>query len=125
MTIIGIGTDVVQIPRIEKILNNFGDKFLLRILHPKEYQKIKTIHPDLKSNYVAKRFAAKEAISKAIGSGIALGLKFKDIAIINDNLGKPVAHFEGSMMVKFAIYQIDISLSDDYPIAVAFVVISK
>lgn len=125
MAIIGIGTDIVQIPRIEKMLNRFGNKFLLKILHPKEYQKIKTIHPDLQSNYVARRFAAKEAISKAIGTGIALGLRFKDIAIINDDLGKPIVYFEEGLITKIGIYQIDVSLSDDYPIAIAFVVISR
>jgi len=123
--IIGIGTDIVQIPRIERILDKFGDVFLLRILHPKEYTKINTLKTEVKSNYLAKRFAAKEAISKALGSGISGGIRFKDIAIINDDMGKPIAYLEGNFAPKMSDYKIDVSLSDDYPIAVAFVVISK
>jgi holo-[acyl-carrier protein] synthase len=123
--IIGIGTDIVQIPRIERILSKFGDVFLLRILHPKEYTKINTLKTEAKSRYLAKRFAAKEAISKAIGSGIAGAVRFKDIAIINDEMGKPIVYLEPNLTTKIGECQIDISLSDDYPIAIAFAVISK
>jgi holo-[acyl-carrier protein] synthase len=123
--IIGIGTDIVQIPRIERILSKFGDVFLLRILHPKEYAKINTLKTGVKFAYLAKRFAAKEAISKAIGSGIAGAVRFKDIAIINDEMGKPIVYLESNLTTKIGECQIDISLSDDYPIAIAFAVISK
>lgn len=123
--IIGIGTDIVQIPRIIRILNKFGDVFLSRILHPKEYAKIKTLKTQTQAGYLAKRFAAKEALSKAIGSGISGGIRFKDIAIINNDKGKPTVFIEQNIIAKIGLCQIDVSLSDDYPIAIAFVVISK
>ena len=123
--IIGIGTDIVNINRIEKIINKFGEQFLLRILHPEEYQKLKAIEPKLQARFLARRFAGKEAIAKAIGSGINLGLRFKDIAIINDDLGKPIAKIYNRLLESMGNYKVNISLSDDYPVAMALVVLSR
>lgn len=120
--IIGIGTDIVQIPRIEKILAKYGHLFTKRILGDNELNKFRTLSQNKQALYIAKRFAAKESISKAIGSGIATGLAFKDIEILNDSLGKPYTKFAGN---KLKNLQIDISLSDDYPTALAFAVISR
>ncbi len=123
--IIGIGTDIVQISRIEQIFNKYGFAFLKRILHPVEIIKVDLLPIPEKINFLAKRFAGKEAISKAIGTGIASGLEFKDIIINNDQFGKP--YVDASYMkfkVKEDNFKIHISLADDYPSAIAFAVIS-
>lgn len=120
--IIGIGTDVVQIPRIERLLNLYQQRFIERILSPSEIQKLNISNKESFGNFLAKRFAAKEAFSKAIGSGIGRGLSFKDISVLNDDLGRPFIEISSN---KFNHLLIHLSISDDYPIAMAFVVISR
>lgn len=122
MVIIGIGTDVVQIPRIERLLNLYQQRFIERILSPSEIQKLNISNKESFGNFLAKRFAAKEAFSKAIGSGIGRGLSFKDISVLNDDLGRPFIEISSN---KFNHLLIHLSISDDYPIAMAFVVISR
>jgi holo-[acyl-carrier protein] synthase len=120
--IIGIGTDIVQIPRIEKILGKYADEFPNKILCLEEVSEYHKKASKDKIPFLAKRFAAKEAIAKAFGFGIGQQIKFHDIEISNDDLGKPCA------IVKNDIGQdknILLSISDDYPIAIAFAVISK
>ena len=85
MKILGIGVDVVQNKRIKSLIKN--KKFLSRTFGEKEI-KISQKFLD-KTNYFAKRFAAKEALAKSIGTGIRNNLNFKDIEILNDNIGKP------------------------------------
>lgn len=82
--LVGIGTDIVQIPRIEKILHLYPELFSKRILALKELRQL------------AKRFAAKEAVSKAFGVGIGQGINFKDIIILNDDLGKPLVNINSN-----------------------------
>lgn len=120
--IIGVGTDIVQIPRIERLLNLYQQRFIKKILSQSEIQKLTSLNKELHSNFLAKRFAAKEAFSKAIGSGIGRGLSFKDISILNDDLGRPFVEISSN---KFNHLLIHLSISDDYPIAMAFVVISR
>lgn len=115
--ILGIGTDVVQIPRIEAIFNKYGQKFVAKILSSAEQES-----GNITSSYLAKRFAGKEAVAKALGFGIGKSLRFNEISIINNIYGKPEV-----VITKYDIMKdikIDISLSDDYPIALAFVIIS-
>ena len=85
MNIYGIGTDIVNIDRIRKSLKN--KKFIERIFNKKEIQRCKLTLK--KSNCYAKRFAAKEAFSKALGTGIAQGINFNEIIILNEKNGKP------------------------------------
>ena len=85
MIIIGIGVDIVDNRRIKKIIKN--KKFIYRIFSKKEIIISKKIKD--KTNYFSKRFAAKESLSKAIGTGFRNGLNFKDISIVNDRYGKP------------------------------------
>lgn len=134
--ILGIGTDIISIDRIKKVYDEFGEKFLDRILSESEKIKLnqkKTI--DHKLSYIAKRYAAKEACVKALGSGFREGINWKDIEIISDDLSKPsiVIHnrakkrlekFLVNENVKFEQIKFDLSLSDDPPFAVAFVIIS-
>ena len=94
MKIFGIGTDIVNIKRMEKFLKRNGSRFKNRIFSKKEM-----IYCDKKKNpsaYYAKRFAAKEALTKALGTGIRKGINFKHIEIINDSLGKPSIQLKGS-----------------------------
>ncbi|MGI4775705.1 MAG: holo-ACP synthase [Janthinobacterium lividum] len=125
--IIGIGTDVVQIKRIEKIFKNYGDAFKRKILAKKELEKFDSLPSFKKINFLSKRFAAKEAICKAFGTGISAKLALKDISILNDKLGKPYVEIDEEKIKIITNYNnvmIHLSISDDYPVAIAFSVIS-
>ena len=128
MKIYGIGTDIVNIKRVEKSLKKNGNNFKKRIFSKKEI-----IYCEGKKNptsFYAKRFAAKEALSKALGTGIRKGINFKDIEILNDNLGKPSIFLKGNTAkflnkkIKSKKYSIHLSLTDDLPWAQATVIIS-
>ena len=123
--IVGIGTDIIQIPRIEKVLALYGERFIDRILSENEKKKLTTLNKYSYANFLAKRFAAKEAISKAFGVGIGSQLSFKDISIVNDHLGKPFVTIAANETLIPKFLNIYISLSDDYPTSIAFVIITK
>jgi len=127
--IIGIGTDLIDIRRIEKTLEKFGDRFIERVYAPEEIQKVKKrAHV---ANGYAMRYAAKEAASKALGTGFREGVFWRDL--VNDNLpsGKPTLTLRGGakdrldeLIPEGMTAQIDISLTDEYPMAHAIVIIS-
>ena len=128
MKILGIGTDIVNIKRMEKSLKRNGSKFKNKL-----FSKREIIYCDKKrypSAFYAKRFAAKEALTKALGTGIRKGINFKQIEIMNDKFGKPSILLKGSTnnflkkKVKNKKYNIYLSLSDDRPWAQATVIIS-
>ena len=128
MKIFGIGTDIVNVKRMKKSLKKNGDSFKKRI-----FSKEEIIYCEKRKNpssFYAKRFAAKEALSKALGTGIRKGINFKDIEILNDNFGKPSIQLKGSTAnflrkkIKNKKYSIYLSLSDDVPWAQATVVVS-
>ena len=128
MKIFGIGTDIVNINRMEKSLKRYGRKFKNKIFSKKEI-----IYCEKKNNsgaFYAKRFAAKEALSKALGVGIRKGISFKNIEISNDIYGKPYIKLWGATddylkkKIKNKKYNIHLSLSDDKPWAQATVIIS-
>ena len=128
MKIFGIGTDIVNIKRIDKILKKKNSNFKNKIFSSREI-----IYCDNKKNpssYYAKRFAAKEAFTKALGTGINKGISLKNIEIFNDSLGKPKIKLRGQVnnflkrKIKKRKYNIHISLSDDAPWAQATVIIS-
>ena len=128
MKIFGIGTDIVNIKRMQKILKINNNNFKKRI-----FSKNEIIYCDKKQNpssFYAKRFAAKEALSKALGTGIRRGINFKDIEILNDSFGKPSIKLNGSTAnylkkkINNKKYFIYLSLSDDLPWAQATVIIS-
>ena len=128
MKIFGIGTDIVNIKRMEKSLRRNGSKFKNRIFSKEEIAYCeKNKNPFA---FYAKRFAAKEALSKALGTGIRKGINFKNIIIFNDKLGKPSISLRGSTenflqkKIKTKKYSIHLSLSDDKPWAQATVIIS-
>ena len=128
MNIFGIGTDIVNVKRMEKSLRRNGDAFKKRI-----FSKNEIIYCERKKNpstFYAKRFAAKEALSKALGTGIRKDIKFKNIEIRNDSFGKPSIRLKGAVddylkkKIKGKKYNIHLSLSDDIPWAQATVIIS-
>ena len=128
MKIFGIGTDIVNIKRMEKSLRKNNKTFKDRIFSKKEI-----IYCDKKKNpipYYAKRFAAKEALSKALGTGIRKGIDLKNIEICNNQQGKPSIKLKGNVntllknKIKNKKYYIYLSLSDDKPWAQATVIIS-
>lgn len=125
MKIIGIGTDIVNIERIKKIYQKFEKSFLDKNFHFKEKEQFEKLPSSKKLNYLAKRFAAKEAVAKALGCGIGDKISFRDIAILNNELGAPFVLIEKDIINEINEYNIHISLSDDDPFAVAFIVISR
>ena len=120
--IFGICTDIVQVKRIADSLERHGDKFAERILSADE---LKTYHKaENGARYLAKRFAAKEATSKAMGTGFRDGITLKQISVTNDDKGKPVLSFSGlaeEFMEENNIIESHISLADEQEYAVAFV----
>jgi len=128
MKILGIGTDIVNIKRINKSLKLHNNKFKKRIFSSNEINYCE--RKKNSSSFYAKRFAAKEAVGKALGTGISNGFDFKNIEIFNDKLGKPFIKLKGNALltlkrkVNNKKFQIDLSLSDDSPWAQATVIIS-
>ena len=126
MKIFGIGTDIVRISRIKKSLKK--KLFLHRLFNKKEISKCNKIKNS--ENCFAKRFAAKEAFSKALGTGIAKGINFNEILILNEKNGKPFIKLLNTTKknvedkIKKRKYKISLSLSDEKDYAVAFVTIS-
>jgi holo-[acyl-carrier protein] synthase len=120
----GIGTDVVAIERIARTLERFGARFVNRILTPEERTRFE--RTQAKASHLAKRFAAKEAFSKAIGTGIHSPFRWHSVAVSRDARGKPglVASTEmAEYLVKRGVTASHVSLTDDAGIAVAFVVL--
>ena len=127
MKILGIGVDVVNNKRIRALVNN--RHFISRTFGPKELKlSEKKIN---KTNYFAKRFAAKEALSKSIGTGFRKDLNFKDIEILNDKLGKPfffkTKKIDRIINKKFKTkkYNLFLSISDEKDYSVAFSIIQR
>jgi holo-[acyl-carrier protein] synthase len=124
--IYGIGTDIVEVSRIEESLARFGDAFAQRILTEQEwlsFQQSKT-----QARFLAKRFAAKEAFAKALGTGLRDPATFQNIGVAHDDLGKPVLDLSQALQAfldKKGIVQQHLSISDEKALAAAFVVLEK
>lgn len=128
--ILGIGSDLVDIRRIEKTLERFGDRFIERCYTDVERERAER-HPKERASSYAKRFAAKEACSKALGTGVNEGVFWRDMGVINLKSGQPSMHLTGGAAERLAkmtpqgrVPCIHISLTDDYPLALGFVMIS-
>tara|TARA_B100000949_G_C14187697_1_gene410356 strand:- start:379 stop:774 length:396 start_codon:yes stop_codon:yes gene_type:complete len=128
MRIFGIGTDIVNIKRMEHSLKKHGFSFKNRIFSKKEISYCEKKKNS--SSFYAKRFAAKEAFTKALGTGIRKGVNLKNIEITNNVYGKPLIRLKGNLSrylkkrIKSSKYDIHLSLSDDKPWAQATVIIS-
>ncbi|PWE48868.1 holo-ACP synthase [Thioclava sp. NG1] len=126
--ILGIGTDLANIERIERTLERFGDRFRSRVFTEIEQRKAER-RKDVAGTY-AKRWAAKEACSKALGTGLRMGIAWKDMAVTNLPTGQPVMQVTGwaadrlkEMTPEGYEAVIHVTLTDDHPWAQAFVVI--
>jgi len=126
MPIVGIGTDIIRTSRIRRILSKFPDTFPQRILHDSEMQVLQKHHSP--AAFLSKRFAAKEAAAKALGTGIAKGVSFHDISVTNNELGQPILTFYAKTLEladKLGVKHTHISLSDEGEYAVAHVVLES
>ena len=117
--IIGIGCDIIKIARVKALIDRIGDKFLSRIYTTAEIATGLKLSKEKGYAYFAKRFAAKEAISKALGTGIGEAIAFLDIEIENAASGKPQARL---MPQRFADVTIHLSLADEKDYAIAYAV---
>jgi holo-[acyl-carrier protein] synthase len=127
--ILGIGNDLVDIRRIERTLARFGDRFLDRVFTPVERARSERRAGRVAS--YAKRFAAKEACSKALGTGFRRGVYWRDMGVVNLTSGKPTMTLTGGAARRLAeiippgmAAQIDVTLTDEPPIAQALVIIT-
>lgn len=122
--IIGIGTDIVEVQRIEDAITKYGDRFLNRIFTKTE-QEYCNLFNNTKYLHYAARFAAKESFSKAIGTGLTQGFKFTEIGIVNESSGKPIIELSGFLKEKWGIYKTHISLSHTNTNAIAYLIIEE
>jgi holo-[acyl-carrier protein] synthase len=124
--IFGIGTDIVEVSRIEDSLARFGDAFAQRILTEQEWLSFQQSRTQ--ARFLAKRFAAKEAFAKALGTGLREPATFQNIGVAHDDLGKPVLDLTPTLQAfldKKGIVQQHLSISDEKALAAAFVVLEK
>jgi len=127
MKILGIGTDIIQNKRVNRLIKN---KIFIKRTFGKDELKF-SIKFNNKTNYFAKRFAAKEAFAKSLGTGFRNDLNFKDIQILNDKLGKPYylisKKINNIIKKKFQIknYNLSLSISDEKDYSIAFTILQK
>ena len=127
--ILGIGSDLIDIRRVEKVIAKHGERFLSRIFT--DVERAKAERRKLGVETYAKRFAAKEACSKALGTGIRQGVWWRDMGVINLPGGRPSMRLTGGALKRLEAMtppgheaRIDLSITDEYPMAQAFVIIS-
>lgn len=130
--ILGIGNDLTNISRIESTLERFGERFLARIYTPVERAKAerRKAVPQVYAATLAKRFAAKEACSKALGTGFRRGIFWRDIGVVNASSGQPTILLSGGAAERLAamtppghVARVHLTMTDDYPWADAQVII--
>ena len=127
--ILGIGSDIIDIRRIEKTLERYGDRFIQRVFTPVEQQRSEK-RKERAASY-AKRYAAKEACSKALGTGFRSGTFWRDLGVVNLPSGRPTlaltggakAHLDRMTPEGYEV-RIDLTITDEYPLAQAFVIIT-
>lgn len=127
--IIGIGSDLIDIRRVEKTLERFGDRFVERIFTDVERRKSEARR--MRAASYAKRFAAKEACSKALGTGLRRGVFWRDMGVVNLRGGQPTMALTGGALIRLTEITpegmepvIHLTITDDHPLAQAFVIIS-
>jgi holo-[acyl-carrier protein] synthase len=129
--ILGIGNDLIDIRRIEKTLERFGDRFLDRVFTEAERAKAERRAGSLRAATYAKRYAAKEAAAKALGTGFRAGVFWRDIGVENMASGQPTLCLTNGAAERLAqmvpagmVARIDLTMTDEYPMAEAVVIIS-
>ncbi|MCB1854676.1 MAG: holo-ACP synthase [Pseudomonadales bacterium] len=122
---IAVGTDILRVGRIEAVLERLGDRFVERILTPAERQEYRLSRQP--ARLLAKRFAAKEAVAKALGTGIGRGVSWQDISIGHDARGAPVVALDGGALrvaAELGGSRLHLSLADEVDYVVAFAVLA-
>ncbi|WP_242414639.1 holo-ACP synthase [Sphingomonas panni] len=127
--ILGLGSDLCNIERIQNSLDRFGDRFVQRVFTAVEQVKAEK-RPFTRAGTLAKRFAAKEAFSKAVGTGFSRGVFMRDIGVVNAPSGAPTLHLTGgakarldAMTPEGHVATVHLTMTDDHPWAQAFVII--
>jgi len=127
--ILGIGNDIIDIRRVEKSIERWGARFLNRVFT--EVERAKSDRRVLRAASYAKRFAAKEACAKALGTGLNAGVFWRDMGVVNLPSGKPTLKLTGGALKRLQaitppgmVVQIDLTITDDFPQAQAIVIIS-
>lgn len=129
--ILGLGSDICDIRRIERALERFGERFIARVFTPTEIAKAERRSGQNRAGTYAKRFAAKEACAKALGTGFARGVFMSDLGVVNLPGGQPTLQLAGGAALRLAsltpggtIVQLNLTMTDEYPYAYAQVIIS-
>ncbi len=127
--ILGIGNDIIDIRRVEKSIARFGERFLSRVFT--DVERAKSDRRAQRAASYAKRFAAKEACAKALGTGLSRGVFWRDMGVVNLPSGKPTLKLTGGALKRLEaitplgmVVQIDLTITDDFPQAQAIVIIS-
>jgi holo-[acyl-carrier protein] synthase len=127
--ILGIGNDLIDIRRVEHSIEKFGSRFLERVFT--DVERAKSDKRAARAASYAKRFAAKEACAKALGTGLNHGVYWRDMGVVNLPGGKPTMQLTGGALARLQaitpagmVAQIDLTITDDFPLAQAFVIIS-
>jgi len=127
--IIGLGSDMIDIRRVERTIERFGERFISRVFTPIERAKAERRRTRIET--YAKRFAAKEACAKALGTGLRRGVFWRDMGVVNLPGGRPTMQLTGGALKRLAEItppghspRIDVSITDEYPIAQVTVLIS-
>jgi holo-[acyl-carrier protein] synthase len=127
--ILGIGNDLIDIRRVEHSIEKFGSRFLERVFT--DVERAKSDKRAVRAASYAKRFAAKEACAKALGTGLNHGVYWRDMGVVNLPGGKPTMQLTGGALARLQaitpagmVAQIDLTITDDFPLAQAFVIIS-
>jgi holo-[acyl-carrier protein] synthase len=127
--IIGLGNDIIDIRRIEKAIERYGERFLNRVFTPIE--RSKSDRRAARAASYAKRFAAKEACAKALGTGMSQGVFWRDMGVVNLPSGRPTFALTGGALARLVDItpvgfeaRIDLTITDDFPMAQAIVIIS-
>jgi holo-[acyl-carrier protein] synthase len=129
--ILGLGSDICDIRRIEKVIDKYGDRFIERVFTEREIARAMRRTEKIRAATFAKRFAAKEAASKALGTGFRKGVFFSDLGVVNLPSGQPTLNMTGgagerlrAMTPPGMLAQVALTMTDEYPYAYAQVIIS-
>ena len=129
--ILGLGNDTVDIRRIEQTIGRHGERFLERVFTAVERAKAERRTEKIRASTYAKRFAAKEAASKALGTGFRAGVFFRDLGVVNLRSGQPTLEMTGGAAARLAaitppghVARVSLTMTDEYPYASAVVIIS-
>ena len=121
---LAIGTDIVEIQRVAQVLERQGDKFVQRILSQAEQAEYQRLNQSI--GFLAKRFAAKEAVAKALGTGIGHGVSFQDVSVVNNDKGAPAIELTGGaaeILQSMGGSKVLISLADEQHYALAYAIL--